>query len=86
MTPLIDEEVRKALRAQMDHLPRIRREVVASLCEDDTAATILHRTTTACQIAGLRMTQTQFTDFFETVFRARQDKFPHRLIFNIAGV
>uniref|UniRef100_UPI0040486F40 hypothetical protein n=1 Tax=Yoonia sp. TaxID=2212373 RepID=UPI0040486F40 len=86
MTPLIEEEVRKSLRAQIEHLPRIRREVVASLDEDDTAATILHRTTAACQYAGLRMTHTQFANFFQEIFKARQERFPHRLIFNLAGI
>lgn len=86
MTPVIEQEVREALRAQIEHLPRIRREVVASLTEDDTAAIILQRVSCACCDAGLRMTQNQFADFFEEVFKARQERFPHRLIFNLAGV
>lgn len=86
MTPVIEQEVRRALSEQASHLPRIRREVVASLTVNDTAATILQRTIRACCDARLRMTQKQFSDFFETIFRARQEQFPHRLIFNIAGV
>jgi hypothetical protein len=86
MTPIIEQQLRGALRAQIENLPRIRREVVASLNEDNTAAEILQRTTRACCDAGLRMTQKQFTEFFETVFKARQEHFPHRLIFNLAGV
>ena len=86
MTPVIEQEVRRALREQDRHLPRIRREVVASLTADDTAATILQCTTRACCDAGLRMTQKQFSDFFATVFEARQERFPHPLIFNVAGL
>ena len=86
MTPVIEQEVRRALSEQACHLPRIRREVVASLTVNDTAATILQRTTRACCGARLRMTQAQFSDFFATVFQARQERFPHRLIFNTAGL
>ncbi|MDF1716167.1 MAG: hypothetical protein P1U75_05780 [Antarcticimicrobium sp.] len=86
MTPIIEQEARSALRAQIENLPRIRREVVASLTEDNTAAEVLQLTTRACCDAGLRMTKKQFSDFFETVFKARQEHFPHRLIFNLAGI
>ena len=86
MTPEIYREIDLALAAQREHLPRIRREVVSSLHEDDTLPTILQRVTAACMSHGVRMTQAQMVDYFASVVEARQERFPSRPLFNCAGI
>ena len=86
LTQVIDQEIAKTLNHQRRVLPGVREAILATLDEQDDGAMIYLRTIEACAAAGVVMTSQQFADFFFTVFEARQARFPHRLLFNPAGV
>lgn len=86
LTPIIDQEIAKTLDHQRRVLPKVRNAILDALREQDDGAVIYLRTVEACAAAGVVITNQQFADFFLTVFEARQARFPHRLLFNPAGV